>query len=100
MSCARSRRPGRAERTRRTGWLTNFSASSRAIALTDWPDGSFDVILANPPYYAHGSIIHHFIERSKAALLNQGGTLYLVTKQTDVTWPMVQEHFCEPEVYE
>ena len=67
--------------------------------LTEWPDASFDVVLANPPYYAHGSIIHLFIERSKA-LLKPGGFLYLVTKQVDAAWAIVREHFPEPELYE
>ncbi|HZZ80592.1 MAG TPA: methyltransferase [Gemmataceae bacterium] len=78
--------------------LTSFSAVA-SHALKEWPDGSFDVVLANPPYYAAGSIIALFVERSKA-LLRPGGTLYLVTKQVDTTWPMVQEHFPEPEAYE
>ena len=67
--------------------------------LTELPDASFDVVLANPPYYAHGSIIRLFIERGKA-LLRAGGVLYLVTKQVDATWPIVQEHFPEPEMFE
>ena len=67
--------------------------------LTDWPDASFDAVLANPPYYAHGSIIRLFIERSKA-LLRSGGVLYLVTKHVDTAWPLIQEHFVEPEMYE
>jgi 16S rRNA G1207 methylase RsmC len=67
--------------------------------LTEWPDASFDVVLANPPYYTHGSIIRLFIERGKA-LLRAGGVLYLVTKQVDATWPIIQEHFPEPELFE
>ena len=77
--------------------LTNFNAVA-SHALTDWPDASFDVVLANPPYYAQGSIIHLFIDRSKA-LLRPGGALYLVTKQVDLAWPMIQERFGEPEAY-
>lgn len=67
--------------------------------LAELGESSFDVVLANPPYYAQGSIIHHFIVRSKA-LLRTGGTLYLVTKQVDAAWPMFQEHFGEPELFE
>ena len=67
--------------------------------LTDWPDESFDVILANPPYYAHGSIIALFLERGKA-LLRRGGSMFLVTKQVDTTWPLLQEHFQDPTLYE
>jgi 16S rRNA G1207 methylase RsmC len=78
--------------------LTSFQTRA-SHTLTEWPDASFDVVLANPPYYAHGSIIRLFIERSKA-LLRRGGVLYLVTKQVDATWPILQEHFAEPELYE
>jgi 16S rRNA (guanine1207-N2)-methyltransferase len=77
-------------------------ASYQAIAthtLTEWPDASFDAVLANPPYYAHGSITRLFIERGKA-LLRPGGVLYLVTKQVDATWAIMQEHFPEPELFE
>ena len=67
--------------------------------LTDWPDASFDVVLANPPYYAQGSIMALFVERSHA-LLKAGGTLYLVTKQIDAVLPIVQERFGDPELFE
>lgn len=66
--------------------------------LTELPAESFDVVLANPPYYAQGSILRHFVERSKA-LLRTGGALYLVTKQVDAVWPVVHEHFPEPEMF-
>jgi 16S rRNA (guanine1207-N2)-methyltransferase len=67
--------------------------------ITEWPDASFDVVLANPPYYAQGAIIRLFIERARA-LLRPGGVLFLVTKQVDLTWPVVQEQFGEPELFE
>jgi len=67
--------------------------------LTEWPDKSFDVILANPPYYAHGGILRLFIERGKA-LLKPGGSLFLVTKQVDAAWSAFQEQFLEPELFE
>ena len=68
-------------------------------ALREVPEGAFDVILANPPYYAHGAIMQLFIERGKASLV-PGGAFYLVTKQVDTAWPLVQEHFGEPEMFE
>jgi len=77
-------------------------ANLHAIAthtLTDWPDASFDVILANPPYYAQGAIVHYFVERAKA-LLRPKGVLYLVTKQVDAVYPVITEHFAEPEMFE
>jgi 16S rRNA (guanine1207-N2)-methyltransferase len=48
--------------------------------LEGLPEGSFDVALANPPYYAAGSVAQLFIERSRA-LLKPGGRFYLVTRQ-------------------
>jgi 16S rRNA G1207 methylase RsmC len=87
-----------AELNAKTIGLTSYEAFA-THTLADWPNGSFDVVLANPPYYAHGSIIRLFIERSKA-LLRAGGVLYLVTKHVDATWPVVQEHFGEPEAFE
>jgi 23S rRNA (guanine1835-N2)-methyltransferase len=78
--------------------VTNYQAVA-THTLTELPDDSFDVVLANPPYYAHGTIIQLFIERSKA-LLKPGGLLFLVTKQVDITWNIIREHFPEPEVFE
>lgn len=78
--------------------LTSFEARA-SHTLTEWPDASFDVVLANPPYYAHGSIMRLFIERGKA-LLKAGGLFYLVTKQVDAAWAVMQEHFLEPELFE
>jgi 16S rRNA (guanine1207-N2)-methyltransferase len=78
--------------------LTNFETRA-SHTFTEWPDASFDVVLANPPYYGHGSIVRLFIEQSKA-LLRSGGVLYLVTKQVEATWPILQEHFPEPELHE
>ena len=56
-------------------------------------------MLANPPYYAHGSIIKLFLERAKA-LLRPGGTLLLVTKQVEITLEIMQTFFPEPDLYE
>jgi 16S rRNA G1207 methylase RsmC len=83
--------------TQAIGLTNNQTFATHTLA--DWPNGSFDVVLANPPYYAHGAIIRLFIERSKA-LLRTGGTLYLVTKHVDATWPIVRDHFGEPEAFE
>src|SRR5262245_28765510 len=59
----------------RTGFET--VASSR---LEELPEEGFDVVLANPPYYAHDSIAWLFTERG-LALLRPGGRFYLVSKQ-------------------
>ena len=87
-----------AELNAKANGLANFQALA-SHALTEWPNESFDVVLANPPYYAHGSVVRLFVERGKA-LLRAGGVLYLVTKQMDTAWPIIQEHFPEPELFE
>jgi 16S rRNA (guanine1207-N2)-methyltransferase len=66
-------------------------ASSTAEEL---PPASFDVALANPPYYAQASIAELFVERSRQ-LLKPSGRFYLVTKQPDVVGPMIEEAFGE-----
>jgi 16S rRNA G1207 methylase RsmC len=55
-------------------------------------EGSFDVILANPPYYAHSSIAQLFIERSRE-LLKPDGRFYLVTKQPNEVGGAMLETF-------
>src|SRR5437762_13794542 len=63
------------------------------------PQTSLDVILANPPYYAQGSIAQLFIERS-LPLLRPGGRFYLVTKQADQIGPLVAAAFGPATVVE
>jgi 16S rRNA (guanine1207-N2)-methyltransferase len=58
--------------------------------------GSFDVALANPPYFAAGAVARLFIERSKA-LLRPGGRLFLVTRQPDEVARWVVETFGEAD---
>jgi len=67
--------------------------------LTELPSASYDAVIANPPYYAQGTIMALFVERSHQ-VLKRGGELYLVTKQVDTVWPMVTSLFPEPELYE
>lgn len=85
-----------AEQNARANGLTGFEvvASSRVEGL---PPGSFDVALANPPYYAQGTIARLFIERGRA-LLRPGGRLYLVTKQADQVGPVMAELLGPTEV--
>lgn len=78
--------------------LTNYQTLA-SHTLAELPDASFDAVLANPPYYAQGTIIRSFVARSRA-LLRPGGVLYLVTKQVDATWSTVKEFFPEPELIE
>jgi 16S rRNA (guanine1207-N2)-methyltransferase len=60
---------------------------------------SFDVILANPPYYAQSAVARLFVERS-AALLRPKGRFYLVTKQAEAVAPLLTEGFGNVEVFE
>jgi 23S rRNA (guanine1835-N2)-methyltransferase len=68
-----------AELNARANGVEHFQtvASARVEGV---PDAPFDVALANPPYYASGSIAKLFVERARA-LLRPGGRFYLVTKQ-------------------
>ncbi len=68
-------------------------ASARVDGL---PEAHFNVALANPPYYASGSIARLFIERSRA-LLRPGGRLYLVTKQPSQVEDILAEAFGSTE---
>jgi len=68
-----------AEHNARSNGLTGFEvvASTQVDGL---PENSFDVALANPPYFAQAAIAGLFIVRAQA-LLRRGGRLYLVTRQ-------------------
>jgi 16S rRNA G1207 methylase RsmC len=103
-----------------TGEMTFVDSNVRAIALAEinakannltryrtmathdlsgLPNESYDVILANPPYYATSAIANLFIERSKP-LLKPNGRFYLVTKQVHVISEMMQPIFGELLVFE
>jgi 16S rRNA G1207 methylase RsmC len=73
----------------------NGLTNTRFVATADMEGlepGSFDLILANPPYFANSWIAQMFIERSKP-LLRQGGRLYLVTKMINHVAPFMAEVF-------
>ncbi len=55
---------------------------------------SFDVILANPPYFANSWVAQLFIEAS-GPLLKPGGRFYLVTKMLEHVVPMMVQTFGE-----
>jgi 16S rRNA (guanine1207-N2)-methyltransferase len=59
-------------------------------------EDSFDVVLANPPYYTGGAIARLFIERSKKLLTPQG-RLFLVTKQPEEVGEVLLDTFAEAE---
>jgi 16S rRNA (guanine1207-N2)-methyltransferase len=59
-------------------------------------EGTFDVALANPPYFAAGSIARLFIARARELLTPQG-QFYLVTRQPEQVVEAVQDAFGEVE---
>jgi 16S rRNA (guanine1207-N2)-methyltransferase len=80
-----------AEHNARANGLTDFQviASSKVEGP---PPASFDVALANPPYYANNTIARLFMERSRD-LLRPEGRFYLVTKQPNQMAPLMVETF-------
>lgn len=86
-----------AEINARANGVNNFQtvASSRAEGLND---SSFDVVLANPPYYANQSITRLFLSRSRQ-LLKPDGRFYLVTKQVQETADLMMETFENVEAW-
>src|SRR5205823_6411288 len=60
---------------------------------------SFDVIVANPPYYAKSDITQLFVEGAKD-LLKPGGRYYIVTKMPTAVVPMIFETFGDCSVIE
>jgi 16S rRNA G1207 methylase RsmC len=78
----------------------NGIASFDTLASADMNElkpGSFDVVLANPPYYAQSNIARLFIEKARG-LLRPRGRLYLVTKQADLVGPILAEQFGRADV--
>ena len=68
-----------------------------ATAVVEGPEeDSFDVVVANPPYYAGGGIARLFIERAKKLLTPQG-RFFLVTRQPEEVGEMLLEWFTEAE---
>jgi 16S rRNA (guanine1207-N2)-methyltransferase len=54
--------------------------------------GSFDVAIANPPYFAQHAITRLFVERARD-LLKPRGHFFMVTKQPSEVAEMVEEEF-------
>lgn len=59
----------------------------------------FDVIVANPPYYAKSEITRLFVEGTRD-LLRPGGRYYIVTKMPTAVVPMIFETFGDCSVIE
>ena len=102
------------------GFISFVDSNHRAIALTEInakangvsqfetfatstvtgpKEDSFDVVIANPPYFANNSIAQLFIHRAKAMLTPQG-RFYLVTKQPAETGEAMLDLFPEVEAVE
>jgi 16S rRNA (guanine1207-N2)-methyltransferase len=66
-------------------------------SLADIPGGEFDVVLANPPYFAANVICQMFVDAA-ARYLRPNGRLYLVTKQIEPAGEILSEYFTDIEV--
>jgi 16S rRNA (guanine1207-N2)-methyltransferase len=99
------------------GHITFVDSNVRAVALADLnargngmtafqtvassriegpQEGSFDVVLANPPYYANSAIARLFIQRGRE-LLKTEGRFYVVTKQVEEIADLMMETFEQVE---
>jgi 16S rRNA (guanine1207-N2)-methyltransferase len=67
------------QRSAKLNGLTNITAALDCDAQCDAP-ATYDVALANPPYYSHFKIAEIF-QQGAVRALKQGGMLYVVTRQ-------------------
>jgi 16S rRNA (guanine1207-N2)-methyltransferase len=109
-----------AQRAGTEGWIAFVDSNVRAVALADLnarangvtafathatataegpEEGTFDVVLANPPYYGAGGIAQLFVERGKL-LLKSDGRFYLVTRQPNEVAPLMVNAFGEIDAIE
>jgi 16S rRNA (guanine1207-N2)-methyltransferase len=87
-----------AELNARANGLASFA--TYATATVEGPEpASFDVVLANPPYYGAGAIAELFIDRGKA-LVKPDGRFYLVTRQPNEVAPLMVRAFGEIDALE
>ncbi|MBL8797428.1 MAG: methyltransferase [Planctomycetia bacterium] len=75
--------------------LTDFRTIT-AWNLAGLAPASFDLVLANPPYYAQNAIARQFIEQARP-LLRPDGRLHLVTKQPEPLAEILVELFEDVE---
>src|SRR5581483_10275975 len=78
----------------RANGLPDFRVVADA-KLDDLPPRHFDVVLANPPYYAQQGVARLFVDAARR-VLKPGGRVYVVTKQADVVGAMLAEQVAEP----
>jgi 16S rRNA (guanine1207-N2)-methyltransferase len=86
-----------AELNARASGLTDFEVIASST-MEQLPSAGFDMILANPPYYAQNAIARQFVEGARR-LLRPGGRFYLVTKQDEAVAPLVAQVFGYVEVF-
>jgi 16S rRNA (guanine1207-N2)-methyltransferase len=87
-----------AEHNARANGVARFQVV--ASSTVEGPEeDSFDVALANPPYFAHGAIARLFVERARALLTPQG-RFYLVTRQPAPVAEVVEQTFGAVQVLE
>ena len=70
-----------------------------SIDGADLPGRDYDLVIANPPYFAQQTITRKFAEQARR-MMKFSGRFYLVTKQLDTVLPIVEEFFGEPLVLE
>ena len=70
-----------------------------ATRLQGLEENAFDVILANPPYYAKSEITRLFVEGARD-LLRRGGKYYIVTKMPTAVMPLIFDTFGDCSVIE
>lgn len=108
------------QRTGEHGYIAFVDSNARACALAEVnarnngvtrfdvfatskvegpPRDSFDVVIANPPYFANSSIAQMFIRRAKELLTPQG-RFFLVTKQPEQLGEVLLETFGQAEMVE
>lgn len=85
--------------------LSSLNAASNGVkhfetfattAVEGPAEDSFDVVLANPPYFANSTVAHLFIRRARAMLTPQG-RFFLVTRQPGEVGEVLLETFDEAE---
>jgi 16S rRNA (guanine1207-N2)-methyltransferase len=87
-----------AEHNARLNGVPSFSLVASATAKELEP-ASFDLAIANPPYYANLSIASGFVERSRR-LLHRGGRFYAVSRQVEQMFSIVEAVFPGVQVFE
>jgi 16S rRNA (guanine1207-N2)-methyltransferase len=87
-----------ADANARANGVRSFATYASATAVGP-EEGTFDVVLANPPYYGAGAIAKLFIERGKA-FLKADGRFYLVTRQPNEVAPQMVDAFGEIDALE